>query len=88
MIQSSVDRTEFPNPEEPTELDVILIRKRPKCNSNSLHTKVKMCDNLFAVDGGVVVNIYIDIDIYNVWWCGCKYLGQRHVFNFNLKTNL
>ena len=57
MIQSSVDRTEFPNPEEPTELDVILIRKRPKCNSNSLHTKVKMCDNLFAVDGGVVANI-------------------------------
>ena len=27
VIQSSVDRTEFPNPEEPTELDVILIRK-------------------------------------------------------------
>ena len=23
-----------------------------------------MCDNLFAVDGGVVVNIYIDIDIF------------------------
>ena len=30
---------------------------------HSLHTKVKMCDNLFAVDSGVVV-IYIDIDIF------------------------